>query len=267
MQPQTSDNFLGDTGLYFVVKIFTSLDDLIWLSPFLAISGDDIHDERSKVCTIYITISLLISFGAVLLAWLANTGLVLLLSKHGEYDAEKVGRFLDIVGGICIATFAFLEWRNGGDDDSEENNYDEEVENGSSPNNETSPLVEHSGIRSSHTDRGENVIENDEEIGGGRQERITTAADRRHVLIDLSVVGFCGQLDTLAVFCSVLVTRPKLRMIPIVFGSLAAAILIFMLAYFITLFRPLTACLQRVPLWMLLGTIAIYITLQGIVHF
>ena len=313
-----NNSFVNDITLYFLVKIVTSLDDLLWLSPFLAIAsssgsstvGDTTTAEgdvdtsitsstgRRHVFIIYICICLLISMSALLFSWIANEGLTLLLlnrnDENGEYDSDEVGRILNIVGGLCIALFAFLEWKNNDDseDDEEEGG---DTDGASSPQEITavhdmkSSNITHSssttGTRgdgrqptetTSLLEKGLATYQNSSLQGEGLDEDDNERSNhyhhhhnrrrQKHVLIDLFVVGIFGQLDTLAIFFSVLVSqKTPVRIIPVLVGSLLAAFVIITIAYFITLLKPLTQCLQRIPLWILLSVIAIYVILQGVI--
>lgn len=264
-------SFLEDAALYFLVKVATSVDDLVWLSPFAAISGDDRHDERPKVFAVYLAICLLITLTATLLAFFADVGLAAALH---DSSSNRAGRFLNLMGGACIALLAFNEWRNSGGEDEDEGDFTETQHRDEEddllllpPTAAAEDGGEYGALGGGGGDAGEGVGEEVSADAAASPPAVIrhSRQHRRHVLVDLFGVGILGQLDTLAVFFSVVVGEgPPIRLIPIFVGSLLAAFVVIASAYFITLFRPLTRCLQKIPLWALLGAIALFVLLQGL---
>ena len=59
--------------------------------------------------------------------------------------------------------------------------------------------------------------------------------------------------------------HPISMTIPLLLGSMLAAVFILAAAFSISLFKPLARCLELVPLWALLCGIAVYIFVSGLV--
>lgn len=268
-----TSGLLSDVVFYFGVKIVTSLDDLVWLSPFVAIvalpqSNTSPHRERCKVAAVYIMISLGISATALVLASMAIHGVTRLFGNDNENknNSTSASMILNLVASLCIAILAWKEWkdsRDDQDDDESDNDNDDEAWMTDPPDESTRLLL---------VDNKNDVEQQQYKEQEGKDDTIATTPServyRRHVLLDLMVVGVLGQLDTLAVFSSVLVSRgPNGMDVTAVFvGSLGAAMVILACAYFITLLRPLTACLQSVPLWAILSAIALWIFVQAFLN-
>ena len=272
----TTSDLISDTVFYFGVKIVTSLDDLVWLSPFVAIvalpqqNNTSPHRERCKVAGVYVMISLGISTLALVLASMAIHGVTRLFGNSNDGDnadnsSRSASMILNLVASLCIAMLAWKEWRDSRDDQDDDDESsgrenDDEAWMADPPDESTRLLL---------VDNKSDIEQQQHEEDEGKDDTIATThsarAYRRHVLVDLMVVGVLGQLDTLAVVCSVLVSRGPTGMdVTAVFvGSLGAALVILACAYFITLLRPLTMCLQSVPLWAILSLIAVWIFVQA----
>jgi len=258
-----SSSFVGEVAVYFAVKIVTSLDDLVWLSPFVVIAaGGDTprHSNKAQVFIIYTAICLLISLAALVLEWLAVGGLTSLLHlKHEDENDDddssdqQAARVLNVVAGIGIALLAFYEWKNGGETDDEDAIIGDD--------NQQSDEQPHDGGECGGVPTETTSLLEQQQVFPTAPQR------RRHLLVDLLIVGIFGQLDTLVVFFSVLASRPRVRVAAVAVGSLLAAAVIILFAYCITLFRPFTRFLQKVPLWVILCVIAAYVLLHGVLAF
>ena len=232
--------FVANVLFYSGVKIVTSLDDLVWLSPFAALATT--ARQRTHVAAVYTAISCGISFVALVLAWLAIHGLTTLVtsvtmnsasdsdtaSEEGEDKKTAASLFwtpsrvLNLVASVCIAILAYKEWndsRNDDDDDDDEKEEDDEEWMSNPPDESTRFLT---GKPSSSTVI--NIPNGDySELDHWDDTEHTTPSVRQyrqHVLMDLLVVGILGQLDTLAVFLSVLVGQgPRHDVVAVVVGS------------------------------------------------
>lgn len=102
-------HFFTGTAIACVLKLTTSVDDLIWFSPFLALCSS--NAERLKCSLIYAGVCLIVTFGAIAIAFLANLGFGAVLSAAGNdgsgyWDAARV---LSLVASVAIGAFAAKE--------------------------------------------------------------------------------------------------------------------------------------------------------------
>ena len=101
---------IGGTVLGCALKLTTSVDDLIWFSPFLALCKD--NAERVKCCIIYSFVCLIATFGAVAIAYLADVGFTAILnSSSSDNDYWDSARILSIVAAVAIGAYAAKEYR------------------------------------------------------------------------------------------------------------------------------------------------------------
>ena len=108
---------VGGTVLACALKLTTSVDDLIWFSPFLALCKD--NTERFKCCVIYAIVCLIVTFGALTVAYLADMGFSALLGAAGN-DGEGYwdsARILSLVAAVAIGAYAGKEYREWAEED------------------------------------------------------------------------------------------------------------------------------------------------------
>ena len=134
-------SFFTGTAMFFVLKLTTSVDDVLWLSPFLAMANRDVV-YKLHCGVLYTAICILVTMEALLIKVTANYGFEALLQalapkkedgSDGTDDDEDdeselywtASRLLCILASICIAGFALKEWRDWRDEkDSDDDNDD-----------------------------------------------------------------------------------------------------------------------------------------------
>eukprot|EP00592_Proboscia_alata_P022347 CAMPEP_0194409602 /NCGR_PEP_ID=MMETSP0176-20130528/7471_1 /TAXON_ID=216777 /ORGANISM="Proboscia alata, Strain PI-D3" /LENGTH=368 /DNA_ID=CAMNT_0039210311 /DNA_START=148 /DNA_END=1254 /DNA_ORIENTATION=- len=88
-----------------LLKFTTSIDDLIWFSPFLALC--DTTEEKLRFCSIYVGVCMLTTVIAVLVASAANYGFDAILSWHDDGE-DEVDEYWDASKILCIIAFFFI---------------------------------------------------------------------------------------------------------------------------------------------------------------
>jgi len=134
-QPTTEGvaSLLAGTAVFFVLKLTTSVDDVLWLSPFLAIADDDIR-YKLYCGLLYGAICILVTLEALFIDVAASYGLGSLIKAldhggGGDDDIDQddrywtASRLLCVLASIGIAACACKEWK---DSREEEGDIDEE---------------------------------------------------------------------------------------------------------------------------------------------
>lgn len=109
--------FVGGTVLACALKLTTSVDDLIWFSPFLALCKD--NQERFKCCIIYAIVCFIVTIGALTIAYLADLGFTAILGAAGN-DGDGYwdsARILSLVAAVAIGAYAGKEYREWVEDE------------------------------------------------------------------------------------------------------------------------------------------------------
>jgi len=109
MNDTAAGKIVGGIAIACVLKLSTSVDDLIWFSPFLALCES--NAERWKCSLIYVIVCSIVVSGAIVVAYAANFGFTVLLGAVGNdgtgyWDAARI---LSLVAAISIFGYAMKE--------------------------------------------------------------------------------------------------------------------------------------------------------------
>eukprot|EP00977_Amphora_coffeiformis_P023683 scaffold13933_cov219-Amphora_coffeaeformis.AAC.10 len=273
---------------FFTIKVATSIDDLLWLSPFLAMSSsnDEHHSrvsEKIQLGVIYVGVSMLVTVEALGVAFFAEHGVKTLLHEQqriednlnevGQQSSQywKASRILSILGATCIAFFAWKEYSDENDDNHHAN---------TEPGDEISPLLstqnKDTAMRSNQDAQQHSAVEEGnygslplaKTKEGSHFEQLqndeVVPPSEENVNVSFFVVALFGTLDTLAVLASILTGLSNVQWLSVMLGTLLATVVIMLAAWCITLFTPFVNFVQRIPLWALMGLISLYVLLSGL---
>lgn len=267
-------SFLAGAAVFFVLKLTTSVDDIVWLSPFLALAGAENEGSAaspSKVqcALVYAAVCLLVTFEALAIDLAAGYGFATLFGALGYGGGGGMGggdsywnavRVMYIIASLCIVMFAVREYREGSEEDDGEsfdsstdrrenffggNAEEAEGRYGTFSDSEEAPGIE--GKLDSHR--------RDEYRRGKQQQKLTLAY--------LFAVAFFGTLDDLALFSAVLVGK-SITYPSLLAGSMAAAGVVVAASWFVALSRPFAHAMEKVPLWALLLAVAAYMFIDSL---
>ena len=161
----------------FLLKLTTSLDDLLWLSPFLSLSPSVQNKLKHSVVYFFICVvvtMLAFIFGTSLLALMSRTG------SDGEGGFWNPERFLSVFSAsvlFYIARNDYVEWKEENHDNKKKESHNGDDEAGPSSrtiangNLASTTTVEMPSRRSSRNERlrarrqGANKTDNDPEAG------------------------------------------------------------------------------------------------------
>lgn len=168
-------SFFTGTAMFFVLKLTTSVDDVLWLSPFLAMADGDVT-YKLHCGLLYTAVCILVTMEALLIKVSANYGFEALLqalapkkedgsdsTDNDENESElywTASRLLCILASICIAGFALKEWRDWRDEkDLDDNSCSDKIIASKSSEDEEGPTIQTSqqsySRRSSNSSDGE----------------------------------------------------------------------------------------------------------------
>jgi len=263
-------HFLPGCAAAFVLKLTTSMDDLIWFSPFLTFCKTD--SAKYKCGFIYLLISMYVTVASYALAEGSEYGLDALLRYFIE-DYDGLGfwnssRILSCVASIFIGSYAlkeYVEWKEDEDNDfsffcgeSKEHSRNEGedlsscVDNGEESDTDPEDLVKKDFSNEGTPLVRKKTVESD---GSG----LLSKESRR-----LFVVAFCGSLDDTAMFAAVLMGK-GLMWSELLVGSIFASSIVFFLCMQIASYRPFADFISNLPIWTLFTFLSLYILIQGLV--
>lgn len=324
--------FLAGVGASFFLKLTTSVDDLVWFSPFLALAHST--PQRLKYCSVYVCVCVLVAATALCLAQAAELGFALAASaiasgeEGGDAARDGVGgaapeafwdasRVLKMCASTIIFIYAVVElrgWISEGNelpsirrvcrgartgrcclsrtegahlseqgedqdihiefkaiDDSNPMKYQAEeaesvgkvcisaaeITNATAESPMTNEEVLFDEVRPSSIDGTADgsdsgtADDEDEDV----QAKIRTASRSIYALF---AVALCGTIDDMILFAAVVAGRgiPWTSVLP---GSLLAALVVLAVCWHISLYEPFANFVTRVPMWVLLGVISLYL--------
>lgn len=257
--------FLTGCFAAFILKLTTSMDDLIWFSPFLIFCKTE--TAKFKCGAIYLFISMYVTVAAYVIAEGSEYGLDAVLGHFIQgYDGSgywNSSRILSCIASMFIGSFAlkeFIEWKEDDDNDfsccgtstesagDSDDEIGENLENGTSTNSDVDTRT-----KKTFDDEGTPLIDESKEI------TLFDKDSRR-----LFVVAFCGSLDDTAMFSAVLMGK-GLMWSELLIGSIAASTIVFFLCVYISTFKPFADFISKLPIWTLFTFLSIYILVQGLV--
>mmetsp|Transcript_75895 Transcript_75895/g.175993 ORF Transcript_75895/g.175993 Transcript_75895/m.175993 type:complete len:252 (+) Transcript_75895:93-848(+) len=234
------------------LKLSSSVDDVVWLAPFLTSNSSTV--TRLQNSTVYITICMFQTFVAMAIAYSGKAVVARLTSGRAHWSTEKI---LTVVAGVLLAVYSvkllceFLQ--ESRESESEEENSDRGSTSLLSINDE------------SPTEGGENRdLQNDVEAignGGKTGQKETKEGARQQTLF---FIAFVGSVDDLTLFVPMLVGK-GFDIFQLALGAFVASSAIVLLCIFIGLCKPIADFLSRVPLFAVVMLFAAILLIRGFV--
>lgn len=249
-------SWVTGVGAAISIKLSSSIDDVVWLAPFLTSSLS--HSTRMQNAIIYISVCLTQTIVAMAIAYSGDT-LVALLTKNQE-NAWSTDKILTIFAGSMLAlysvklTIEYIQEMNeeegSTDDDKDSDNKYGQVSSETTDDEVAKPMC----------------FNVDPELGSEEAEADSALQrqkknEQKHTQT-LFVIAFLGSVDDLTLFVPMLVGK-GFDMFQLVIGGFVAASAIVMLCVFLGLCKPVADCLARVPLAAIVVVFAVVLLLKA----
>lgn len=258
-------------GLFsaFGIKLSSSIDDVVWLAPFLTANSS--ASVRFQNSVIYMTVCLTQTLVAMLIA-VGGRSAVRYISG-GAKDAWSTEKILTVGAGCLLSLYSVkltYDWIQECNEGAEENGAANENPEGGAYNKVA-------------TSEGGGVTGGDVEMAGGKpmsarsremapgmeidnpnkaQEEIDKAdKDRQQTLF---VIAFIGSVDDLTLFVPMLVGK-GFDIVQLMLGAFMATSLIITFCICIGLCKPIADCLSKIPLAAIVICFATVLLLKGFV--
>lgn len=279
----------------FLLKLTTSLDDLLWLSPFLSLSPS--VPNKLKHSVVYFFICLFVT----MVAFVFGTSLLALTSSGSEGNTGywNPERFLSIFSAtvlFCIARNDYVEWK--------------EEKNGHKVKDELqSPLSKRAIALAGSTDRttielpkadsnktnlrsrpvasrqSSRDFDNDPELANGCDDDSDSDSDDEEIRAKIEdaskslrrfvTVCVMGTLDDMIVFSAFVASGAGSsstsgtgmidNYLALFIGTTFAAFLIVSISWFFSEIECFKRMVKKIPMWGLLTGIAVYILFMGLI--
>mmetsp|Transcript_117681 Transcript_117681/g.214001 ORF Transcript_117681/g.214001 Transcript_117681/m.214001 type:complete len:293 (-) Transcript_117681:152-1030(-) len=272
-------------GSAFGIKFSSSIDDVVWLAPFLTANSS--VTVRLQNSIIYTSVCLVQTLVAMLIAYSGRKAVKALTG--GNKDAWSTEKILTVGAGCLLAVYSvkltyeyIQEMREGGDDENQDGaaadpqsgvynraaQGEEAAEAGNAgccPGSGGLRMSSKQGevklsareLELSARDASTNVeIDNPE-----KTEADVDSADRSRQCT-LFVIAFIGSVDDLTLFVPMLVGK-SFDLFQLMGGAFLAASTIVTICIFIGLCKPIADCLSKVPLALIVIIFATVLLIKG----
>jgi len=248
-------------GAAVVLKLASSIDDVLWLTPFF--TSDASLRRRSHHAAIYISVCLMQTVVAMSIA-VSGESLVAALTQSSD-KAWSTDKILSVFAGSMLALYTLkllcdyiAELR---DETEAADNEASDVESNFTPSSTgmgESPLMTKSSVQ--NVGRTESILaEGRRRISELRIGTVKEKPTRR----TLFVVSFVGSIDDLTLFVPMLCGK-SFGWVQLVLGSLVAASSIVILCCFLTACKPLSRIISSIPFPLIVGAFATVLLYRGL---
>ena len=245
-------------ALSILTKLSSSVDDVAWLLPY-------INSERSLVnATVYSLLMQAVVWTSVLLSFVGKEAISSLVDNNTYWTAERV---LGVASGVLLTLYSiylFWDWYTSDDDDTDNdvNKSAEQAQDDSLPPeffpSETAEM-EQTVVQMEETTEAVPLPEIPEEVAldnkNTNDDTLHETEKETPTTTSLVTVALLGSMDDLSVFFGLLLAgtfEPASLSLGVLIGS--GLVLLFCKAA--TFAKPAVWCLERVPLWVIIGCFA-----------
>lgn len=254
----------------FGIKLSSSIDDVVWLAPFLTANSS--VAVRLQNSLIYMSVCLCQTVVAMLIAYSGKAAVRLLTG--GNKDAWSTEKILTVGAGCLLTLYSIklsYEW------------YQECNEEGGEENGAENQNPEGGSYAQVAQNEGGTQVPGDVEMAQGKplsarsREMATAVAvdnpDKPQEELDkadkerqqtLFVIAFIGSVDDLTLFVPMLVGK-GFDFVQLMLGAFLATSLIITFCICIGLCKPLADCLSKIPLAVIVIVFATILLLKGFV--
>lgn len=248
------------------LKMASSIDDVVWLAPFL--TGRSTWAQRLRNSLIYSMVCMTQTMIAYAIAYSGDKAVQYITKKAGAEDAWSTEKILTVAAGSMLAVYAvkltyeyIQECRSGGDDDDRK-----PEENDSKGKYEIVPSElskeESASLAKADVEGGTGLSK---EVGkleidgspekGSPQDNDAQQDTRSQTLF---VIAFIGSVDDLTLFVPMLVGK-GFNLFQLMLGSSMAVVTIVLICIFLGLCKPFADCVEKIPLALIVVVFATYL--------
>ncbi|CAE7221263.1 unnamed protein product [Symbiodinium natans] len=243
-------HWCAGVGAAISIKISSSIDDVVWLAPFL--TNNVSYFSRLKNISIYVIVCWVQTALAMCIAYSGNK-IVEMLTRNSK-DAWSSEKILTVMAGSMLALYSIkliYEYATETEEEEQDTKEDAGQEN------------KYAKVRPSDLEGGGELTPGRNEsrqLYSARNRPIESpnaASDQERRMLDdkesaqtqtLFVIAFIGSLDDLTLFVPMLVGK-GFDFAQLTIGALTAASLIVIICLFVGLCQPVADCISRIPLF------------------
>lgn len=259
--------WLFGVGAAILIKLSSSIDDVVWLAPFL--TSNCSQGAKLRNAGIYISVCLTQTCVAMFIATSGNN-LVQMIIKDtpGAWSSEKI---LTVGAGVLLALYSVkllyecLTESEEGDGDSDESSMGRGHSKDCAPearlggeDEDCEAMKEPLAVQKLGDDSSQDSMAEDS-MSDEASEAEKKESGRSQGLF---VIAFLGSVDDLTLFVPMLVGK-TFDIVQLVVGGFTAATVIVCICIFLGLCKPIADCLSRIPLAAIVMAFAVLLLVKG----
>lgn len=235
----------------FGIKFSSSVDDVMWLAPFLTSKSSRKMQMQNSI--IYISVCMLQTLVAMVIAYSSHEAVAYLAGKHKNmWSTEKM---LTVGAGVLLVCYSVkLTYEYIYEEGDEDDNIDRVVSGEIGDGDVEMHPTKDSSVESMEAEKAErdNLLKKEESFNRKEQARQQT----------LFVIAFIGSVDDLTLFVPMLVGK-SFDLPQLMLGALSAALTIVTICIFIGLCKPVADLIAKIPLAFIVIAFAIGLLVKG----
>eukprot|EP00930_Biecheleria_cincta_P047380 TRINITY_DN32832_c0_g1_i1.p1 TRINITY_DN32832_c0_g1~~TRINITY_DN32832_c0_g1_i1.p1 ORF type:complete len:263 (-),score=44.53 TRINITY_DN32832_c0_g1_i1:193-981(-) len=252
--------WLTGVGAAISIKLSSSIDDVVWLAPFL--TANTSWGARTTNTLIYISVCLVQTVLAMCIAY-SGDKFVQLITRDSK-DAWSSDKILTVFSGSVMALYSIKliyeyiqEWNE--EDTAEDAGDDNKYNKVNADDPEKSTGVEMTAPRQG----SRQLSARNRTIETASEEAADNNKKEENQSQTLFVIAFIGSLDDLTLFVPMLVGK-GFDLVQLVVGGFIAASIIVTICIFLGLCQPVADCLSKVPLFAIVIAFAIMLLVKAV---
>lgn len=255
------------TGLVsaIAIKLSSSIDDVVWLAPFLTTNSSRAARVRNAI--VYISVCLVQTIAAMVIAYSGDTAISYLTrDAPGAWSTDKI---LTVTAGSLLALYSLklgheyiTELREGSDDDDDsKDSAEREINEKKAPTSKATcnedEFEQVKPLRMSSRDLEMADVKQTHAVHAEKDEKSEVARAQA-----LFCIAFLGSVDDLTLFVPMLVGK-GFDLVQLVVGAFIAASSIVLLCIFVGLCKPVADFLSNIPLVLIVIAFAVMLLAKG----
>lgn len=265
--------------LAVLAKLTTSVDDLIWLIPFVSSTNPSIS-KRIHMGGVYICVCCSITLFAIIISQVGINMLNYFIKGNGYWNSDRV---LSVLAGTFLfiyAIYLFIEWfqhkrkQNSGylkaNNEDPSLDIDNEIESPEIKVIELSKLNDNNNTTNNNINTEEQLSlisqNNDENIAGNLNKENDIIIKKNDENINnisnvtisrLIIIASLGGLDDFSVQIGVLLGG-LFEWYEVLIGILIGSNIVILFSVFLSYIKPIANCIGKVPIWSIIFCISVY---------
>mmetsp|Transcript_76307 Transcript_76307/g.150896 ORF Transcript_76307/g.150896 Transcript_76307/m.150896 type:complete len:273 (+) Transcript_76307:44-862(+) len=253
-------------GMVFALglKLSSSVDDVVWLAPFL--TSNSTVAKRMQNSAVYIGICLVQTVVATCIAAAGQRAVDKIMA--GNKHAWKTEKLLTVGAGILLAVYSIKLLRDYIQEQNEEaeENAKESIDDGQKADSKDEANAAEEGKSREMDSR--NTLEHGDPVYQPLNQELarTTSSDASPKEVErqqtLVCIAFIGSVDDLTLFVPMLVGK-EFDIVQLCLGAFIASSAIVAFCVFIGLCKPIADFLSKIPLFVIVVVFAIVLLVKG----